>query len=114
MIWATDKDIGYNNLGAAPIKSNDKQRFCKGYDSSDDILEFLNNDDQPIIINPDKGFIVTANNKPYPSEHHYNFNGYFFFNRFHRITEMIQNHLSQQKKFSIEDNTKMMDDVKDS
>lgn len=65
IVYATvDNHIGYCNIGRLPVRSNPEDIFVKdGSDSNNDWLRFYNKSEQPRVVDPRKGFIVTANNK---------------------------------------------------
>lgn len=114
LLWASrDGEIGWAPIGKFPVK-NYKNRFCRGYSSEDSIQKYITRTDLPLLINPDKGFIVTANNKMASFNYTYEIIGFHNHVRAYRIRQMIEERIIKSKKFSIDDNIAMMDDVKDS
>jgi penicillin amidase len=63
-------DIAYVLANNFPKRKQEKPyRGCRvldGTSSEDDWIGFVKAKDLPLIINPKKGFIVTANNRPMP------------------------------------------------
>lgn len=122
-VWANVKgDIGYFRLGKLPIKeplsSNlTKRSFCKGWKAQDDYKEILNETDHPNIINPKKGYMVTANNRMTSENYIHEYTGTHLFARAHRIKQMIEKIISnkdkEKAKISVEDNIEFLADVKD-
>lgn len=56
-------DIGYQTPGRLPIRgAGDGTMPAPGWDSAYDWTGFIPFDDLPVVLNPDRGFIVTANN----------------------------------------------------
>ena len=114
LIYSSKKgEIGWIPLGKFPIKTY-KNRFCRGYASEDDFKKFINRAELPFLKNPDKGFIITANNKLANFNYTYNLHGFHNHVRAFRIRELIENKIKKIEKFNIEDNILIMGDVKDS
>jgi penicillin amidase len=114
LIWASkDGEIGYIPIGKWPIK-NYINRFCRGHNSEDDFQKYIKRAEIPQLINPKKGFIITANNKPMSFNYTYNLHGFHSQVRAYRIREMIQEKISNFKKHDIADTIEMLKDVKDS
>jgi acyl-homoserine lactone acylase PvdQ len=113
LIWAsTSGEIGYVPLGKWPIK-NYINRFCRGYTSEDDFKKYIKRAELPQLVNPKKGFIVTANNKPLSFNYTYDLHGFHNQVRAYRIREMIEDKINNFKKFDINDNIEMLKDVQD-
>ncbi|EGR31980.1 penicillin amidase family protein, putative [Ichthyophthirius multifiliis] len=65
IVWATiDNHIGYQAQGLLPKRNFQGNVFIKnGSNPYNDWIGYYNNNEQPRVIDPQKGFIVTANNK---------------------------------------------------
>lgn len=119
LIYSNKKgEFIYTKLGNIPLKNSQSSNlysksFCKGWSLTDEITESLSYDKSPKLFNPRKGYIVTANNKVVSDNFKYEFSGMYQFTRAYRIKEMIEDKLSKNEKFSIEDNINMLKDVKD-
>jgi len=113
LIWATKRDIGYIPLGKFTVK-NYKNRFCKGYSSKDDVGKFLKKMELPIIKNPKKGYVITANNRFVNFNFTYSLSGNHNHVRAFRIRELIENKIKNLEKFDIKDNVMIIQDQKDS
>jgi acyl-homoserine lactone acylase PvdQ len=112
LIWATKSEIGYLPLGKFTVKSY-KNRLCRGYTSKDDVGKFLKRTELPLIINPKKGFIVTANNRFVNFNFTYSLTGNHNHVRAYRIRELIENKIKNLEKFDIKDNINIIQDRKD-
>ena len=115
--WATiSGDIGYTPISYFPYKKNPTQIFSKGYNSSEyDInkIKFIPRNETPILINPENGFITTANSHPFPDTYKYFLTSYEIPWRTHRINELISQ-IIKNKKFSIADSISVLSDTHDS
>jgi penicillin amidase len=59
-----DKHIGYMAVGRLPVRKYPEDIFIRnGSNSENDWIRFYNSSEQPRVIDPTKGFIVSANNK---------------------------------------------------
>lgn len=112
LIWATKNDIGYLPLGKFTVKSY-KNRFCRGYSSKDDVGKFLKRSELPLIKNPKKGYIVTANNRFVNFNFTYSLSGNHNHVRAFRIRELIDSKIKNLEKFDIKDNINIIQDRKD-
>ena len=119
LVWATTEgEIGYTPIGKIPIKKNNQSKFCKGYipdDLSYDIITgFIPRKETPVMINPEKGYIVTANNRQLPENYIHDIQSYAYFYRFQRISDLIDDIINKQdKKFDLNDNKNILFDVLD-
>ena len=105
-------DIGWVPLGKIAVK-NYYNRFCRGYESKDDILKYIPRSEMLYLKNPSKGFIVTANNKPASFNYTYELRGHHNHVRAHRINQMINEYISKNKTIGVEETKKMINDVKE-
>ena len=115
--WATvSGDIGYTPISYFPIKKNPAQIFSKGYNSSEyDVtkINYISRADTPLVINPEKGFLATANSHPFPDTYKYFSSSYEIPWREHRINELISE-IIKNKKFSVADSISILNDTHDS
>ncbi|CAD8058178.1 unnamed protein product [Paramecium sonneborni] len=77
MIFASQKDIAYMVVGKQIIKSGNPDDFGfikNGWNGQSEWLGFISEDEHPIIINPPKGFVATANNRFFPMNEKYHTN----------------------------------------
>jgi len=115
--WATvSGDIGYTPISHFPIRQNLTQIFAHGYNSSEyDVnkIKFIPRNETPILVNPEKGFFVTANSHPFPDTYKYFSTTYEIPWRTHRINELISE-IIKKKKFSVADSISVLSDVHDS
>ena len=109
-------DIGYTPLSHIPIKKNPKVIFSKGYNSSEyDItkIKYIPRDELPLLINPEKGFIATANSHPFHDTYKYYSSSYELPWREHRINQLISE-IIKNKKFTVADSISILNDTHDS
>ena len=109
-------DIGYTPISHIPIIKNPKMIFSKGYNSSEyDVTKIKNipRNEIPLLVNPEKGFIATANSHPLPDTYKYYSSSYEIPWREHRINELISEIL-KNKKFSVPDSISILNDTHDS
>ena len=113
-IYATTKgEIGYYQLGFIPIKKTIRNTFCQGYNPEDDIIRHVKREESLRLINPRKGFIVTANNKMATSNYKFDFPGYQNNIRAYRIREMIEEKIRKNEKINVATNIEIQMDTKD-
>ena len=109
-------DIGYTPISHFIITKNPKVIFSRGYNSSEyDITKIKNipRNEIPLLINPEKGFIATANSHPFPDNYKYYSSSYEMPWREHRINELISG-IIKNKKFSVADSISILNDTHDS
>jgi penicillin amidase len=112
IVWASKTEIGYYPLGKYHVKNYGK-RFCKGFNSNDQVTKTLKKNELPSLRNPKKGFIVTANNRMVNFNYTYNIKGYHNHVRAFRIREMIEEKLRNLEKFDLKENIKIIQNQKD-
>ena len=75
MLAYNNGDIGYILGAKIPVRKNKipfvSCRILDGTNRDNDWIGYYKNSDLPRVVNPKKGFIVTANNRIVP-EHFYN------------------------------------------
>ena len=112
-VFATvDGDIGYSPVGKIPVKHSKRDGFCKGYSSEDKINFYIPENEKPFYLNPDKGFICTANNK-FSFNYKYDLNGYHYHHRARRIDDLLKQQITSTKKIDVEDSLKILSDLFD-
>ena len=96
--WVTKEgEIGWDSIGIITVK-NYHDRFCHGYVSEDDVIKEIPLKEMLTKHNPEKGYIVSANNKPASFNYLYELRGHHNNFRAHRIEEMIKELKSSNKK----------------
>ncbi|MDR3010883.1 MAG: penicillin acylase family protein [Sphingobacterium sp.] len=99
-----DGTIGAIHQGKIPKKMDGQGRFLMdGTISSLIPKQFIEQDDLPNIINPKKGYIVSANQHPTDEDYKYYYNGYYSEERANRINEILNGAIN----YSVEDAMKM-------
>ncbi len=115
LIWATTKnEIGYTPIGHFIIKDNPKQIFAKGYSTKEYPNEInpIPRKDTPVLVNPKKGFIATANGSPVPFSYKWFSTHYSYHFRFYRISQLLKEVINK-KKYTVEDSLHILGDTKD-
>ncbi|WP_347860755.1 penicillin acylase family protein [Salimicrobium sp. PL1-032A] len=106
-----DGTIAYKANGKVPIYEDpeDSQFPLRGWEEEDQWNGFIPFDELPRVVNPDKGWIATANNKittdDYPYHISHNWAQPY---RYERIEEMLE----QDDSITVEDTKRMQMDVK--
>ena len=111
--WVTKEgEIGWDELGLNTVK-NYHDRFCHGYDSEDDVIKEIPAREMLRKHNPEKGYIVSANNKPASFNYLYELRGHHNNLRAHRIEELIIGLKNENKKINVNEAINILNDVKD-
>lgn len=87
-----DGNIGYYNSGRIPVRSREEASVpMPGWTGENDWRHFVPFEEMPHALNPEQGFIVTANNKIEPEDYPH-FLGSIYMNgyRANRLTRMIR------------------------
>lgn len=111
MFASKDGTIAYKANGKVPIYEDpeDSQFPLRGWEEEDQWNGFIPFDELPRVVNPDKGWIATANNKittdDYPYHISHNWAQPY---RYERIEEMLE----QDDSITVEDTKRMQMDVK--
>ncbi|KAL4453701.1 hypothetical protein ABPG74_009597 [Tetrahymena malaccensis] len=116
LIYATtDNHIGYYAQGRLPKKPiPGSNHFQDGTDPKNDWLGYYSKEHQPRIVDPSKGFIVTANNKIASDNLIHNVNrAQNSIPRARRITDLLKQGIKEGKKFTPQDFLRMQKDVYD-
>jgi len=87
-----EDNIAWWACGKIPLRDSLSQAFTflNSNNSSDKIIGFQDFQNNPFVINPPSGYIVTANNNPVLSGSHYERGNYLPSDRFYRITELLE------------------------
>jgi len=111
--WITKNgEIGWDAIGIITVK-NYHDRFCHGYVSEDDVIKEIPLKEMLHKYNPEKGYIVSANNKPASENYLYELRGHHNNFRAHRIVEILENLKKNNKKVDVQYAAKILNDVKD-
>ena len=102
-------NIAHQSTGLVPIRLNKSGEVPSKGNGKDNWLGFIPKDSLPNMVNPDRGWIGTANHDTRPDNYPYYYSNHFSpYYRYQRITEL----LSENKKFVAEDLWQMIFDVK--
>lgn len=123
----TEGNIAYYPAGLYPIRDNLPTIRARGkaipnygflpFNGSrgeGEWVSYIPFDKIPHVVNPERGFIATANNAPVPAGDYKYYLGWHWADRFRhdRIVEMIQETLETKGKISIEDVMRMQTDYR--
>ena len=104
-----DGNIGYYNSGKMPVKTKDQSSIpMPGWTGENDWDKFVPFEEMPHTINPEKGYIVTCNNKVEPDDFPH-FLGDIYMNGYR--AQRLENLFKQGGKFGPEEFTKMQTDI---
>jgi penicillin amidase len=108
-------DIWLQGTGIVPIRPAFSSVPLDGSDSRNDWKGFVSEEEMPFVLNPAKGFIVTANNNPaHPSyKHFYSLGSEYSEGRAERITELVQEQIHRGHKLTSQDFMRMQEDEVD-
>ncbi len=106
-----DGNIGYRGQALMPIRQSNGMLPVPGWDPDYQWLGFIPNEELPQIINPERGYIITANNKPVDDDYPYEIGRSFSPYRAERLTEIIEETISSGELFTIEKMQEMQTDV---
>ena len=93
-------------MSSSPIRKNDYPYLgCKilnGQTTEHDWIDIIETKNLPFVINPKKGYFVTANNRIVPDNSKYDIGATQISTaRANRITEIITNKIKKGEKFDI-------------
>ncbi|OMJ65638.1 hypothetical protein SteCoe_37867 [Stentor coeruleus] len=96
-------DIGYQAVGKHPLRDYNGLGVLKGSDPNNRWKEYIKYEELPYTINPEKGYIVTANNRPvtHMYKHFNSFGGEHFDGRAKRISVLIDSLIDSKQKITI-------------
>lgn len=102
-------NIAHQSTGLIPIRAAGKGEVPSKANHGESWLGFIPKDSLPHMVNPDRGWIGTANNDTRPDEYPYYYSNHFSpYYRYQRMTEV----LAQNKTFTPEDLWALTLDVK--
>ncbi len=104
-------NIGYRGQARLPNRQNsDGLLPIPGWDPNYQWDGFIPIDELPQIVNPESGYIMTANNKPVDDEYPYEIGRSFYPYRAERLDEMIQEQIVSGEPFTLEHAKEMQHD----
>lgn len=106
VVWAdTEGAIGYQLAGRVPLRPPGRGRVPGvGWTGADEWLGYIPFDELPAAVEPEEGFIVTANNRVAPSDYpHYLGNEYATDDRARRIRELLVEAVASGRALDKED-----------
>jgi penicillin amidase len=87
----SDGGIGFHASGRIPVRSRSERAFRRGWDPEDQWQGLIPFDEMPSFVNPDRGWIASANNRIAPDDFpHRMYGGWVSGCRGQRIREMIE------------------------
>ena len=102
-------NIAHHATGLVPVRRNKTGEVPSKGNAKDNWVGFISKDSLPNMVNPERGWIGTANNDTRPDDYPYYYSNHFSpYYRYQRITEL----LSENKKFTADDLWQMIFDVK--
>ena len=102
-------NIAHQATGLVPVRRNKTGEVPSKGNAKDNWVGFISKDSLPNMVNPERGWIGTANNDTRPDDYPYYYSNHFSpYYRYQRITEL----LSENKKFTADDLWQMIFDVK--
>ena len=97
---AKDGDIALRVNGLFPAKGYADGKFVEdGSHSSNDWQAYIPRDQNPQVLNPERGFIASANQRSTDDSYPYFYNGKFEYSRNRSINEFLR----EDKKFTVDD-----------
>ncbi|MBU9719983.1 MULTISPECIES: penicillin acylase family protein [Bacillaceae] len=104
-------NIGYRGQALLPVRQNSNGLFpVPGWDPDYQWDGFIPNEELPQIINPESGYIMTANNKPVDDNYPYEIGRSFYPYRAERLDEIIQGQIDNEVPFTIDQMKEMQVD----
>jgi len=101
-------NIAHQSTGLVPIRPSKNGDFPQNISNTEAWNGFIPKDEMPNMINPERGWIGTANHDTRPDDYPYFYSNHFSpFYRYKRIKEV----LSQNKKFTPDDLWRLILDV---
>ncbi|MEZ5025215.1 MAG: penicillin acylase family protein [Chitinophagales bacterium] len=100
----TSNNIGYYNSGKVPIRTKQEASFPQpGWTGEFDWKNFVPFEEMPYVLNPEKGYVITANHKIEPEDYPY-FLGDIYMNgyRANRLEKMLSRKEKSEPKDYVE------------
>lgn len=115
IVGSSTGDILYQSVGRSPIRAAYGNSILQGWDANTIWRGYIPYEEMPYVLNPPKGFIVTANNYIAGTDYKYfeSFGSNVCQGRAERITELIQHQIEHNHKFVPEDMIEMQQDELD-
>ncbi|OMJ94172.1 hypothetical protein SteCoe_2653 [Stentor coeruleus] len=115
IIASKSGDLYYQSTSQIPIRRVKGDRPLAGWLINNTWDGFIPSKEMPYSINPEKGFIVNANNFIVPKNYKYHdsLGQYYSTGRAERITEILQEKISKGHKFTSNDMIEMFQDELD-
>eukprot|EP01135_Chromosphaera_perkinsii_P002757 Nk52_evm125s226 gene=Nk52_evmTU125s226 len=110
-------NIGYHTTGTPPVRHAESKRgtlVSEGWTGKNEWISWVPVKEMPKTLNPEQGYVVTANHRIVDPEYKH-FLGECFLTNFRasRIEELIKQFITKSIKFSMEDMIKIQLDVKE-
>jgi penicillin G amidase len=107
-----DGNIGEHSVGLEPLRKNWTGLMPEPGEGGYEWGNWIPTSELPHEFNPERGFVATANQKMIPENYPYKV-GYEWTepDRFHRITELLQQAVDQKHKLGIEDMERIQNDA---
>lgn len=100
--------IGFHASGRIPVRNRSERAFRRGWDPEDQWQGLIPFDEMPSFVNPDRGWIASANNRIAPDDFpHRMYGGWVSGCRGQRIREMIES----RETVSVDDMRDMQQDA---
>ncbi|EEG76056.1 penicillin acylase family protein [Dethiobacter alkaliphilus] len=105
-------NIGYRGQALLPVRQNSTGVLpVPGWDPAYQWDGFIPGDELPQIYNPERGYIMTANNRPAGEDYPYEIGKFFFPYRAERLDELIQGQIASGDAFTLEQMKEMQLDI---
>jgi penicillin amidase len=104
----SEGDIGFQSVGRIPLRPTPERGYRQGWDPKHQWTGLISYDEMPGLINPKRGYVVTANNRLAPSDFPYPLAGCW--NSGHRARR-IRQQIEAKKVWSRDDCRRMQLDV---
>lgn len=103
-----NSNIGYYNSGKVPVRNKEIASFPQaGWTGENDWKSFVPFEEMPYVLNPEKGYIITANHKIEPDDFPH-FLGDIYMNGYR--ADRLENMLQRKEKSDAKDYTEMQMD----
>ncbi|WP_171051895.1 penicillin acylase family protein [Alteribacter natronophilus] len=104
----TEGNIAFRGQGSLPVRENsDGLLPVPGWDPDYQWQGFIEADELPQIVNPESGYVMTANNKPVDDEYPYEIGRSFYPYRAERLKEMIEDQIEEGVPFTMDQSRDM-------
>ncbi|SDO22053.1 penicillin acylase family protein [Alkalicoccus daliensis] len=108
----TEGNIGYRGQALLPVRNESDGRLpVPGWEPEYQWDGFVPAEDLPAVMNPDSGYIMTANHSPIDETYEYEIGRSYFPYRGLRLEEMIAEKITAEKPFTLDTMKEMQLDV---